>query len=144
MKVLENTFVDLLKRFQNNGRKVNADKCHLLVNSKEKECTKIGSYNIKNSEQQKVLGVLIDHKLSFEKHINSSCAKASQKRNALCRMSSFVSTNKKALVMKAFISSQFSYCPLIWMNHFRTLNNKINRIHERQLRVVYNDKKTQF
>ena len=46
--------------------------------------------------------------------------------------------------MKNFISSQFSYCPLIWMNNSRTLNNKINRIHERSLRVVYNDKKATF
>ena len=30
------------------------------------------------------------------------------------------------------------------MNHSRTLNNKINRIHEKSLRVVYNDKKATF
>ena len=39
--------------------------------------------------------------------------------------------------MKAFITSQFSYCPLIWMFHSRNLNNKINQIHERTLRLVY-------
>ena len=53
-------------------------------------------------------------------------------------------TNTKRLVMKAFISSQFTYCPLIWINHSRTLNNKINRIQERSLRVEYNDKKATF
>ena len=105
-----------MKWFKNNGMKANADKCYLVVNSKEKVCTKIGSYNIESSEQQKLLGVLIDNKLTFDKHINNLCAKASQKLNALCRVSSFMSTNKKRLVMKAFISSQFSYCPLIWMN----------------------------
>ena len=124
--------------------KANADKCHLLVNSKEKGCTKIGPYNIESNEHQKLLGVLIDNKLTFDKHINNLCAKASQKLNALCRVSSFMSTNKKRLVMKVFISSQFSYCPLIWMNHSRTLNSKINRIHERLLRVVYSDKKATF
>ena len=46
--------------------------------------------------------------------------------------------------MKNFISPQFNYCPLIWMNHSRTLNNKINRIHERSLRVVCNDKNFTF
>ena len=47
--------------------------------------------------------------------------------------------------MKAFITSQFSYCPLTWMNHSRTLNNKINRIHAaRSLQLVYNDKKSTF
>ena len=39
--------------------------------------------------------------------------------------------------MKAFITSQFSYCPLVWMFHSRTLNNRINKIHERALRLAY-------
>ena len=39
--------------------------------------------------------------------------------------------------MKAFITSQFSYCPRVWMFHSRTLNNRINKIHERVLRLVY-------
>ena len=46
--------------------------------------------------------------------------------------------------MKAFIESQFNYCPLIWMLHSRTLNNKINRIHERALRAVYFDYNSSF
>ena len=39
--------------------------------------------------------------------------------------------------MKAFINSQFSYCSLIWMFYCRDLNNKINEIHGRALRLVY-------
>ena len=39
--------------------------------------------------------------------------------------------------MKAFITSQFSYCPLVWMFHSRNLNNRVNKIHERALRLVY-------
>ena len=46
--------------------------------------------------------------------------------------------------MKAFIESQFNYCPLIWMFHSRTINNKINRLHERALRIVYSDFKSSF
>ena len=46
--------------------------------------------------------------------------------------------------MKAFISFLFSYCPVTWMNHSRTLDNKIKRIQERSLRVVRNDKKATF
>ena len=44
---------------------------------------------------------------------------------------------KRCVLMKAFITSQFSYCPLVWMFHSRTLNNRINKIHERALRLVY-------
>ena len=41
--------------------------------------------------------------------------------------------------MKEFIESQFNYCPLIWMFHSRTINNKINCTYERALRLVYSD-----
>ena len=46
--------------------------------------------------------------------------------------------------MKAFINSQFGYCPLVWMKHSRKLNNRINRIHERALRVAYDDNLSSF
>ena len=42
------------------------------------------------------------------------------------------------------IMSQFDYCPLIWMNHNRSLNSNINRIHKRALRIVSRDKKSTF
>ena len=41
--------------------------------------------------------------------------------------------------MKAFIESQFNYCPLIWMFHRRGANNKINHLYERLLQIVYKD-----
>ena len=46
--------------------------------------------------------------------------------------------------MKAFINSQFGYCPLVWMFHSRQLNNRINKIHERALHIVYNDFSSTF
>ena len=46
--------------------------------------------------------------------------------------------------MKGFVNLQFGYCPLIWMFHNRTLNNRINRIHEQALRIVYRDKTSNF
>ena len=46
--------------------------------------------------------------------------------------------------MKAFIESQFGYCPLIWMFCGRNLNDRINHLHERSLRVVCNDYESLF
>ena len=62
--------------------------------------------------------------------------KASQNLHALARISNHMSQNKLRTLMKAFIESQFVYCPVIWMFHSRTLNNRINRIHERALSLV--------
>ena len=51
---------------------------------------------------------------------------------------------KQRTIMKSFVTSQFSYCPLIWMFHSRRLNNKISSIHERALRITYQDNASTF
>ena len=48
------------------------------------------------------------------------------------------------LIRNAFIFSQFGCCPLIWMFHSRKLNNRINNIQERALRIVFRDYKSTF
>ena len=48
-------------------------------------------------------------------------------------------TKKRRVLMSAFITSQFFYCRFVWMFRSRTLNNRINRIHEKDLRLVYKD-----
>ena len=40
--------------------------------------------------------------------------------------------------MNAYFMFQFSYCHFDWMNHGRTLNNRINELHKRALSLVYN------
>ena len=81
------------------------------------------------------------------------CKKVSLARD---EYSNYMSSDKLRMIMKAFIESQFGYCPLIWilspymdtvplfgycpliwMFHSRTLNNRINMLHERALRLVY-------
>ena len=46
--------------------------------------------------------------------------------------------------MKTFIMLQFRYCPLVWMCHSGTLNSKINKLHERALQFVYDDRQSTF
>ena len=46
--------------------------------------------------------------------------------------------------MNSFFNSQFSYCPLVWMFHSRIMNNKINRLHERFMRLIYGEKTSSF
>ena len=51
---------------------------------------------------------------------------------------------KRKTVMKAYVISQFAYCPLVWMFYSRGLNNKINSLHERALRIPYGDRSSSF
>ena len=66
------------------------------------------------------------------------CNKASKKIQALARNFREMSVAKGKILMNAYFLSQFEYCPSVWMNHTRILNC-INRLHERALRLVYNN-----
>ena len=70
--------------------------------------------------------------------------KANSKLHALMRVSKYLNQEKLRLLLKSFIEAQFNYCPLIWMCHNRALNKKINRLHERALRLVYKDRNLTF
>ena len=77
--------------------KLNEDKCHLMVfgeSTNEELSINIGSCAVSNSKEEKLLGVLIDTSLSFEKHISNICQKASNKLFALSRMSASLGTDK--------------------------------------------------
>ena len=60
------------------------------------------------------------------------------------KVTSDIRLYKKSALMNTFFKSPFNYCPLIWMYHSRKNNNKINRLHEKCLRIIYNDKRSSF
>ena len=125
--------------------KMNADKCHLLVcNHSDELSVNIDNEIIRGSKDVKLLGITIDNKLDFGKHVARLCSKVSLKLHALVRISNFMKEDKLRIIMKAFIESQFGYCPLIWMFHSRMLNNRINKLHERALRIVYKNSNLTF
>ena len=142
--LLENTSKKLFKWFSDNQMKANPDKCHFLMSSDENINLMIEDHAISNSKCQKLLGIKIDNKLSFNEHLDEMCKKAGQKLNALARLTPFMNIRKRRVLLNAFFISQFSYCPLIWVCHSRKYNNKINRLHERCLRIIYSDKKSTF
>ena len=144
LESLENEASTLLKWFQWNEMKSNNDKCHLLVINHEDDLIKIGNEEITGSTSVKLLGVTIDNKLHFKEHITKICKKANQKLHALARIAKYLDIEKLKIIMKTFIESQFNYCPLVWMFHNRELNNKINKLHERALRIAYKNSKLSF
>jgi exonuclease III len=129
----------MLDWFTSNKMKANPQKSHLFLSDSKITNSLIGGENLTNNSTVKLLGVNIDNKLSFAEHVDSLCNKASQKVCALTRQTAVMNLEQRKRIMKAFILSQFSYCPLLWMFHSRKLNHRINRIHERCLRLIYKD-----
>ena len=135
----------LMGWFKDNYLQMNADKCNLLICNHNKDVSIILDNEIIDcSNSVKLLGITVDKKLNFCEHISKLCKKVSSKLHALARISNFMNQDKLRLIMKSFIESQFSYCPLVWMFHSRSLNNRINRLHERGLRLVYKDSHLTF
>ena len=135
----------LLDWFANNWFRANPDKFHFVSSAFNAEnVLTIQNYKITSTKCEKLLGVKIDFELSFDDHVSSLCKKASNKLHALARISYLMSIEQRSKIMKAFIYSQFGYCPLVWMFHSRKLNNRINNIHERALRIVYGDHSSTF
>ena len=124
---LEESTNNLFQWFRNNHMKANADKCHLLVTGNYEVSANINEFEIESSNKEKLIGISIDTRLSFEYHITSLCKKVNQKLHALARIAHYVHFEKRRSLMKAFLISQFNYCPLIWMFHNRALNNRLIR-----------------
>ena len=99
---------------------------------------------ISNSIYEKLLGIHIDNKLTFEPHVRSLCKKASQKLNAFARIAFSLKFDKRKLLLNAFITTRFSYAPVVWKFHDRKLNNHINWIHKKALRILFQDHNPMF
>ena len=142
---LEEASKKLLEWVSNNKLKASPDKFHLILSDKDPELSlTVDTFGITNSNSEILLGVTIDNKLNLNQHVSKLCTKASQKLHALARVSKFMNFERRKMIMNAFINSQFGYCPLVWMFHSRHLNKKINNIHERSLRLVYDDSTSTF
>ena len=141
---LEQLSTILFKWLNNNYMKVNTGKSHLLLSGNSRTTATIDNNYIESEDEQVLLDIAIDSNLTFENHIRNICKKASQMLNALARISPYMNMQKRRTIIKSFVTSQFSYCPLIWLFHSRRLNNKINSRHERALRIIYQDNMSIF
>ena len=146
LRRLEHDSTLAISWFESNYMKLNTDKCHLLISGSDSEFmwAKIGEDVIWEDSSVKLLGIDIDNQLKFDKHVAGICLKAGRKLNALIRMAKFLTFEKRRIIFKAFFEAQFKYCPLVWMLHSRRLNDRINSLQERALRIVYNDYNSSF
>ena len=146
LEKLERCSVKALNWFEYNYMKMNPDKCHLIVSGfkHEQMFAKLDQQIIWEQREVNLLGVIIDNRLTFESHVAKICTTANKKLNALFRLAKYLDFDKKRLLFRTFLDSQFKYCPLIWMMHSRKANRDMNKIQERALRFIYNDYSSSF
>ena len=72
-----------------------------------------------------LLGIEIDHSLTFSIHIANICNKAARQLAVLKRLSLLLTRQGKLAISKSFITSNFNYCPLIWHFHSQSSTKKL-------------------
>ena len=80
-QTLRGYFQIVTKWFYENYMLLNSGKCHFMCLGKntENETYFFSNTEMKNSSAEEILGITIDNKLNFKRHVKNLCRKASQK-----------------------------------------------------------------
>ena len=99
----------------------------------------IDSNQVTSERSVKLLGIDIDNKLSFDRHLFQPCKKANNQLNAISRLHRYLGFKEKEVLINSFVYANFNNCPLMW--HFCSAKSvtKIQQIQTRALRILYND-----
>ena len=116
----------------------------------------LGSSLIVRSDCEKMLEVKTDYKLNLTDMsvVKSDCEKMLEVKTDyklnLMNMSKpyamkliitpYMIAKKNKILMNSFFNAQCNYCPRIWILDSCRNNNIVRNLHERCLRLIYNDK----
>ncbi|XP_057296135.1 uncharacterized protein LOC130625073 [Hydractinia symbiolongicarpus] len=138
---------NMLHWFKINSLKANPTKFQFIIlgkKTRDKITLPLESVTLNESDHVTLLGIQIDNKLNFNQHINNLYSKANFKLHALRRLRPYLSQPKAKILSSSFIQSQFNYAPLIWMFCSKTAYSKIERVHYKTLKVVYDIVKADY
>ena len=94
----------LFRWFSDNQIKGNTDKSHLTMSTNNTPELNVGDSLIKTSTCEKLLGVKIDYKLTFDNHVANLSKKANNKLRALSRATPYMTMEKKKASDESFFS----------------------------------------
>ena len=141
---LQKEYENAIDWFRSNKMVINLDKFQsIIINRlgklKDSYELLIDNHKIDLENFVKLLGIEIDNKLNFEKHVTTLCQKDGPQLNVLSRIHKYIWFQDMKMLLDSFIFSYFNHCPLVWHFCSAALSQKIEKIQERALRLLYND-----
>ena len=112
-----NLLLDLSTWVNVNGLKINVKKTHYMIFSN------LGNFDltlkfedeiIKQSTQERFLGVIIDNKLNWNIHRQAIAQKLSRNAGVIFRARYFFTTDTLKTLYYSFIQSHINFCPTVW------------------------------
>ena len=144
ISILEKDSETAIKWFKDNGMCVNPEKFHGIIINRcgrhpDVHQMNFSGFEITTEKVVNLLGIDVDYKLNFNKHIGTLCKKSAGQLNAICRMGKHVGEQEKTVLIQSFVQANFNYCPLVWFFSSPESLRKIERIQERAIRILYDD-----
>ncbi|MCU7801060.1 MAG: hypothetical protein KZQ70_13210 [gamma proteobacterium symbiont of Lucinoma myriamae] len=128
-----------------NGMVINTDKTKLMLITTPQKRQRLENkdLNIKyrnNSLQtissDKVLGVFVDHHLSWSEHVKYLSKKINANIWLLSKIKNFLSLSHRVQYYKSYIQPHIDFCNIVWGNTSEANKCKIFRLQKRACRVI--------
>ena len=127
--------------YEENNMKVNPDKFKYIVFGKHDnvDCVSIKNIRIVPETTVKILGLHLDNRLTFNKHISSIGTKAGRQIQVLARLSSTLNVSNRMLLYNSYIECYLNYCSYIW--HFCSNKDtyKLEKLQKKALQYITQD-----
>ena len=91
---------------------------------------------LKNSRNEKILGVHVDHNFVWNSHFQHVSGKISTYLWFLSQISSYLTVQHRRLYYKAYIKSHLEYCCVVWGSSSSINVNKIEKLKRRACKRI--------
>ena len=145
-EVINADLANVDKWYEQNGMKKNASKYQAIVMGKSQVKPQFYCENtaIPITGKLEMLGVAVDDKMKFERHIGNVWRKVSQQIAVLKRMKKILPFETRKCLYLGFIIPHFNYCSETWHFCNKNITAKLEKVNERALRFVFNEKQMSY
>ena len=84
----------------------------------------------------KILGINVDHNLTWHNHFKFLSKKISSFLWLLSKIRTYVSIDHRLLLYNAYIKPHFDYCSMIWSNSSNANINKVTKLQRRACKII--------
>ena len=101
-----------------NGLALNLKKTKYMIFSRQQICLnreiKIGGVLIDREKEARFLGVIVDEKLNWSKHIATVKAKMARYIGMMYKLKYFLPLKARIQIFQSFVQSHLNYCSIVW------------------------------
>jgi hypothetical protein len=109
---------------------------HRLKNLTKQPNIKIDQDKIKQVHHSRLLGVEIDEKLSWNKHVENVAKMATSGIGAIRRIRDFVDRETLISIYNALVRPHFDYCSEVWDTLGIGLSTRLHKLQNRAARII--------